>query len=178
MAKLRKAVAYRIIKRPYTRISKYKKKSFVRVTPNIKIVRFDMGALKKDFECQADMISKVPIQIRQEAIESARQACNRWLEKYLGKFGFYFKVRVYPFHILREHSLASGAGADRMSTGMAKAFGKPVGVAVQVKKGQKVFTVKVDKQNEAFARDSLAIAASKLPGTFTVQVTNIKKPSA
>lgn len=177
MAKLRKGVAYREIKRPYTRISKYKKKSFVRASPNIKIVRFDMGAVGKDFNCQADMISKSSVQIRQEALESARQTCNRWLEKYLGKMGFHFKIRVYPFHILREHSLATGAGADRMSTGMAKAFGKPVGVAAQVKKGQTIFTVKADKQGMDFVRKALAKAASKLPCPVSIQVKEAKKSS-
>lgn len=169
MARLRRAVAYRRVKRPYTRVSKFRKKGYVRASPNIKIVKFDMGAVKKNFEYQADMISKSSIQIRQEALESARQTCNRWLEKHLGKTGFHFKIRTYPFHILREHSLASGAGADRMSTGMAKAFGKPVGVAAQIKKGQIVFSVKADKQNMNAARTALSKAASKLPCSFSIQ---------
>ena len=39
MAKIRKFCAYRRTKRPYTRISKYRKKAFIRTNPNIKITK-------------------------------------------------------------------------------------------------------------------------------------------
>ena len=47
--------------------------------------------------------------------------------------GYFFQLRIYPHHILRENPLAAGAGADRMSTGMKCAFGKPISVAARVK---------------------------------------------
>ena len=43
MAKLRKAVAYRKVERPYTRKSKYRQKSFVRATPNNLIVKYEVS---------------------------------------------------------------------------------------------------------------------------------------
>ncbi|MBR9703247.1 50S ribosomal protein L16, partial [Candidatus Woesearchaeota archaeon] len=68
-----------------------------------------------------------------------------------------------PHHILRENPLASGAGADRMSTGMKMSFGKPIGLAAQVRKGKKIIEISVDPQNVATAKLALKRAASKFP---------------
>jgi len=174
MAKLKKFCAYRKLERPYTRISKYRKKSYIRITPTIKIIRFDMGDPKKKFEVRLDLIPKSSIQVRQEAIESARQTSARWLEKNLSKNGFHFKIRIFPFQVLRENPLAAGAGADRMSTGMAKPFGKPIGIAAQIKKGKPIFSISVDKQHIAVARSAMARASKKMPCSFSVTVVENK----
>ncbi|MFH1408699.1 MAG: 50S ribosomal protein L16 [Nanoarchaeota archaeon] len=163
MARLRKFCAYRTVERPYTRISKYRKKSYIRANPNIKIVRFDMGASTKEFEYDLDLQVKTKTQIRQNAIESGRQTSNRVLEKNMGKSDFHFKIRIYPFHILRENPLAAGAGADRMSTGMKKSFGKAIGMAAQVKKDQTIATIRLNKANLKFGKDALRRFASKMP---------------
>ncbi|MEK6808784.1 MAG: 50S ribosomal protein L16, partial [Nanoarchaeota archaeon] len=113
MAKLRKFVAYRRIERPYTRVSKFREKSFIRTTPQIKVVMFDMGNPKKEFEYTLNLHSNALLQIRDNAIESARETANRLLEKTIGLNSYHLKVRIYPFHILRENPLATGAGADR-----------------------------------------------------------------
>ncbi len=170
MARLRKGCAYRKLERPYTRKSKYKKLSFVRATPSSKIVRFQAGNLSKQFTSSAELLSREYIQIRHNAIESARLAANRYLEKNLGKQGFKLHIRIYPHHILRENPLASGAGADRMSTGMKKSFGKPIGVAAQVRKGQVLFTAAVDKSNLSVARMALKRASYKMPCSSMVVV--------
>ncbi len=174
MARLRKFVAYRNIERPYTRISKFKTKSFIKTTRNIKIVRFNTGNLKKRFPYSYHLISKQSLQIRDNALESARQVCNRLLEKNLGTSAYCMQLRTYPFHILRENPLASGAGADRFSTGMQKSFGKPIGSAAQIKEGQKLFTVSVEKQNLSLAKEALNRARKKLPGSYTIQLTENK----
>src|SRR3989338_10756820 len=119
MAKIRKAIAYRRLERPYTRISKFREKNYVRVRPHSVISRFDNGETQKDvyqFPLVLDLIAKKELQIRHNSIESARQTCNRVLEKEIGKFGYHLKIRLFPHHILRENPLASVAGADRMST--------------------------------------------------------------
>ncbi len=156
MAKLRKGVAYRKIERPYTRISKYREKSYIRTARNIRVVRFDMGDANKKFEYTLNLIPKSSIQIRHNSIESARQSSNRLLEKVLGKTGYFMKIRMYPHHVLRENPLASGAGADRMSTGMQKSFGKPMGFAAQVKEGKTILSLSVDKQHLDTAKLALA----------------------
>ena len=174
MARLRKGVSYRTIERPYTRYSKFRKKSFIRVSPNIKIVKFDMGNLRKKFEYQIDLIAKDSLQIRQESIEAARRTCNRHLEKKIGRQNYHLKIRLFPFHILRENPLAKGAGADRFSTGMSHAFGKPIGVAAQVKKGRILFSVYTDKANTKSAREALQKANHKLPCKCSIQVKENK----
>ena len=178
MAKLRRFTAYRRLERPYTRISKYTKKNYVKYNPGSKISRFETGNMQKSFEAAFDLVSKSAIQIRQEALESARMSSNRLLEKRLGKGGFRLKLRVYPFHVLRENPLASGAGADRMSTGMKQSFGKTIGCAAQVKKGQVVITAFADKNNSAVARLALERASKKLPCGFTIQMRDLKKVNA
>jgi len=163
MAKARKFCAYRRLERPYTRRSKYRKKAFVRANPHNKIVKYDMGDAKKDFECTLVLISKADLQIRDSALESARLTANRTLESGVGKTNFYLKLRVYPHHILRENPLASGAGADRMSTGMKMSFGKVIGIAAQIKKGQAIFELNLNKEHLKTGKTSLEKAFKKLP---------------
>jgi large subunit ribosomal protein L10e len=170
MAKLRKAVAYRGIERPYTRKSKYKKKAFVKAIPTNKVISFDMGDKTKKFEYTLNLRAKSMVQIRHNAIESARQTSNRYLEKNLGKSNYNLKVMVYPHHILRENPLASGAGADRFSTGMQKAFGKPLGIAARVKEGQKIMRVSVNKGAMVTARNGLKRAQHKFPCGCSIEV--------
>lgn len=163
MARIRKFCAYRRLERPYTRLSKYKKKNFVRTRPNITLVKYDMGELGKSFPYELTLVSKDQLQIRHNALESARMTANRALEKNLGKAGWKFKINVFPHHILRENPLASGAGADRMSTGMKKSFGKSIGTAAQISKGQRVFTIQTSKVNLPTAKLALERASKKLP---------------
>lgn len=174
MAKLRRARVYRPIDRPYTRISKFKKKAFVRMSPPRKVTRYDMGEPNKHFSHMLELVPKDTLQIRQEAIESARQTSIRLLERRLAKNAFHFKIRKYPYHILREKSLAMGAGADRVSTGMQKPFGKPVGVAVQLKAGDRFFTVEVDEASIETARAALKRASKKMPCSFSIKVAQNK----
>ncbi len=163
MARLRKFVAYRPLERPYTRFSKYKKLSYVRSRPVCKVVRFDSGEVSRTFPLTLHLVSKSDLQIRDNSIESARQTGNRLLEKTLGKTGYRFVTRIYPHHVLRENPLAAGAGADRLSTGMAHSFGKSVGVAAQVKAGKPLFTVHIGKENISLARQALKRASYKVP---------------
>jgi large subunit ribosomal protein L10e len=174
MAKLRKACAYRRLERPYTRRSKYRKLSFIKSSPSSKIVRFECGNLSRKFEKSVDLVSKGSLQIRNNAIESARQTSNKLLEKNLGKTGFRMGIRIFPHHILRENPLASGAGADRMSTGMAHSFGKAIGSAAQVKEGQALITVSVDKQNIEVAKQALKRASYKFPCACTIAIRDNK----
>jgi len=175
MVRLRKFVAYRNLERPYTRISKYKKKSFIKTTPHIKVVRFNTGAANKQWDTTLHLIAKNSLQIRDNALESGRQTCNRLLEQNLGLTGYFMQLRPYPYHILRENPLAQGAGADRFSTGMQKSFGKPTGSAARIMEGQIIVTVKVNKQNRGLAKKALERFSKKIPGSYMIQE---EKPAA
>ncbi|MBU0665833.1 MAG: 50S ribosomal protein L16 [Nanoarchaeota archaeon] len=170
MAKVRRAVAYRTIERPYTRTSKYRNKQFVRAKPHNKIVKFVMGNTKKEFLYTVMLKAKDTLQIRHQALESARLTSNRLLESKCGKQSYKLLIKPYPHHILRENPLAAGAGADRMSTGMQKAFGKPVGLAAQIKKGQILIEVSVDEAHIETARKAMNRAKHKFACSCSIEV--------
>lgn len=161
MAKLRKASAYRRIERPYTRKSKYRAKSFVRSNPNNLIVKYEMGDTKKHFPWVVQLVSQEPIQLRHNCLESARKSANRLLETKLGKTGYRFRIKAFPHHVLRENPLASGAGADRMSTGMKMSFGKSIGLAAQIRKGQTILEFEVNEKDLGVAKTAAARANNK-----------------
>ena len=163
MARIRKFTAYRSLERPYTRISKFNKKNFVRGGfPNLKVVKFDLGTKTGKFDTTLKLVSKENVNVRDNALESARLTSNKHLERKLAK-AYHLKIKVYPHHLLRENPLASGAGADRMSTGMKKSFGKIIGAAARLKKGTEIMLVRVDKAHVKIAKEALVRASKKLP---------------
>ena len=169
MVGLRKEHSYTNPERPYTRKSKYKGKGYIKAVPNSKIVRFDMGDLSRKFTYRVDLISKQEIQLRHNCLESSRQTVNRQLNLHLGN-NYYFKVRVYPHHVLRENKMITGAGADRMQTGMQLAFGRAVGIAAQVKKNQSIMSVRVDEADVNVAKAALHKACPRLPGQYMITI--------
>lgn len=169
MAGLRAFSCYRNVKRAYTRKSKFKRRAFIKSVPNIKLAKFDYGELKKDFPVRIDLVSKQKMQIRHNALESARQVVIRALNKITKNY--HFKIRVYPHHVLRENKLLTGAGADRMQTGMQKSFGKATGSAAQLKLDQPIFSVYVNETDAAGALEALKSAQPKLPCKCAVAKT-------
>ncbi len=174
MAKTRRFSAYRRLDKPYTRTSKYRAKSYIRMTKNPRIVKWHMGDRLKKYTHVYRLISKEALQIRDLAIESCRMVVNRHLETHLGKDEYYLHLRIYPHHIIREHALASGAGADRMSSGMARPFGKPVHVAAQIKVGQTIFEVFLTEKDLDETKKALNKGKTKLPGTYTIQFEKLE----
>ena len=172
MAKLRKNCAYQKLERPYTRISKFTKKNYVRGGfPHMKVIKFDMGNPRKEYDTTLRLNSKTSMHVRHNAIESARMTSNRLLEKNLGKL-YHLRIKIYPFHVLRENPLASGAGADRMSTGMKKSYGKSIGCAARVKEGQTLMELRIDSKNVRLGKEALLRAAKKFPCSCSVSTVN------
>jgi len=131
--------------------------------PGSKITIFDMGNPSVDFPVSLSLVAKESCQVRHNALEAARIFANRYLVKGVGRKNFYLKIRLYPHHVLRENKLATGAGADRVSSGMRHAFGRAVGTAARVKRGQKMLTVAVEEDNVDQAKEALRRASYKLP---------------
>ncbi|MCW3142143.1 MAG: 50S ribosomal protein L16 [Methanophagales archaeon] len=151
--------------RKYTKITghAYVRRSYMGGVPGSKIALFDMGNLSKDFPVSLSLVAKEACQIRHNALEAARIFANRYLVKEVGRKNFHLKIRLYPHHVLRENKIASGAGADRVSSGMRHAFGKAVGTAARVKPGQRILSVGVEEQNFDDAKEALRRASYKLP---------------
>ena len=71
--------------------------------------------------------------------------------------------------------MITGAGADRMQTGMQLAFGRAVGLAAQVRTNQPIYTIRVNKEGVVKAKEALKMANARLPGTYNIQVVELKK---
>ena len=162
MASLRKGKCYRNIVRAYTRRSKVRGKDYIKAIPNSKVVTFNMGELNGKFSHCVYLVAKADHQIRHNALESSRQIVNRHIMK-IGNKNYFFHILAYPHHVLRENKMLSGAGADRMQTGMAHSFGRAIGTAAQVKKGKTLMTVFIEEKNKQLAGECLRLAGHRLP---------------
>lgn len=176
MAGLRKANAYS--KRhvvPYTRISKRRQKSYIKVVPPQKIVKFSMGNEKAlnegKFPHHLDVISLEAVQIRHNALEACRQYINKKLDETLtGQY--VFRVVPFPHHIQRENKMLTGAGADRMQTGMQLSYGKSVGKAAILKPNSRIFSFDFPNPKAvATAREVIKEVKSKLPCKIRIDET-------
>ncbi|MDD4897992.1 MAG: 50S ribosomal protein L16 [Methanocellales archaeon] len=141
----------------------YTRRKYMGGVPGSKVVQFDMGNLTEDFPVQLTLVAAESCQIMDRALEAARISANRFLLRDVGRLGFHLKLRVYPHQVLRENKQATGAGADRVSQGMRRAFGKAVGTAARVSAGQKLMTLGVNSQNFLNAKSALVRASHKLP---------------
>jgi large subunit ribosomal protein L10e len=169
---LRPGRCYRSLKdRPYSRYAvRVHKKNFIGAVPGLKIRQFNMGNPNKNFTHILDLIVEESVHVRDNAMESSRIAINRFLVKKLGKDGFFMKIRRYPFQILRENKQAQGAHADRIQQGMSHAFGKAIGRAIRVKKGNVLISVLVDEKDVLVTKEALLRAQSRMPTKLNVRI--------
>jgi len=145
---LRPGRSIRTIERPYTRTSKsVPRKSYVVGVPFPKTHQFEMGNKAGNFDTVLYGIARDAVQIRDPAIEAARIVSHKFLETKLGATNYFMKILVYPHQVIREKPIATGAGADRYSQGMARAFGKPATTAVQTSKGKRLVELRIHKNN-------------------------------
>jgi large subunit ribosomal protein L10e len=152
-------------------------KKFAPGTPNSKIARFTTGKYSLDYDYVLYLISNGRVQIRSNALESARVAANKKLAT-LGEEGYYLVVRPYPHSVLRENKMIATAGADRLQEGMRKAFGKPIGVAARVHIGSTILELYVKAADLQKGKDAMHAAKAKLPMLTDVKVTQIVKAEA
>jgi large subunit ribosomal protein L10e len=177
---LRKGSAYsKRYARPYTRNSKKRAKSYIKTIPNSRIVKFKMGDIKgfdnRKYPIVLEIKSKENCQVRDNSIEAIRQFFNRFIQKKLGK-EFYLEVKVYPHHILRENKMLTGAGADRMQTGMSRAFGKTMGRAALVKVNQTLFVIGIKTfKQEVDARKLISSIKARIPCKLKIEKTVLDK---
>ncbi len=159
---------HKITQKPYTRIAiRVPRKSYVKGVPVSKIHQFEVGK-KGDYALTYHLVSGEATAMRSNCLEAARVIATKYLTTELGEQGFFLKVRVYPHHILRENAMATGAGADRFSSGMRRSFGKPIGQAARVREGQEIISIYVPAGKEAVAKEALRRATTKLPGACRV----------
>ncbi|MEA3558532.1 MAG: 50S ribosomal protein L16 [Candidatus Thermoplasmatota archaeon] len=137
--------------------------------PLPRIQQYVMGNRTTKFPLTYHLIIREGCQIRHTALEAARIAANRYIQRKAGAQNYKLVVRVYPHHILRENKQATGAGADRVSQGMRSSFGKNVGTAARVKAGQEVMTITVPENMGEPAKVALKKASQKLPSPVYIR---------
>ena len=159
------AVMYRQVKgMAYTR------RKFMGGVPNSRIQQFDMGNLTEDFPVVLNLKVKNRVQIRHTSLEAGRIAANRVLNKEVGVASYHLRVRVFPHVVLRENKLATGAGADRVSSGMRSAFGKNVGTAARLERNQIIMSVSCTPAAFNTAKTALWKASMKYPTPCYIDV--------
>lgn len=175
---LRKAGSYSKFKAlPYTRKSKKKSKNYIKAVPNPQVVKFRMGDIsgynKGKYPIQIEVYTKESVQIRDNALEAMRQYLHRFLTEQVGK-DYYFEIKPVPHHILRENRMITGAGADRMQTGMALSFGVAMSRAALIKAGKMLFKIAVlNPRHEQIARTLIYSAKTKIP--CKIHLDTVKK---
>ncbi|MBN2122155.1 50S ribosomal protein L16 [Candidatus Micrarchaeota archaeon] len=154
----------------WTRHSKRRpRRSYIKTMPHKELNQHRMGTESAEYGAVYHLAPKDQLILRDNAIEAARQSANKVLESKLPG-AYYFIVRVYPHHIIRENKMVSGAGADRIQKGMRRAFGKPTDRAARLKKDQPLFTVYVHegKAQESAVREAFRRARMKLSGSYSM----------
>ena len=148
-----------------TRVGKY-----VRGVPDSRIRAYDTGNRKGDFPVDVHLVSTDKCQVRHTALEAARIAVNRHLQRNLGIENYHMTIRIHPHHILRENKMMAVAGADRIQDGMRRSFGKPTDRAARVKEGQELVTVRTFAENYHIAKAALKRGADRFPTKCTYKI--------
>ena len=78
----------------------YARKKYIKGKPQIKIAKFE-GGKPGDYDYNVQLMINEKMQITHMAIEAARLAANKAVEKVAGETGFYSKLRIYPHILLR-----------------------------------------------------------------------------
>ena len=151
-------------KRAYTR------KEYIGGVPASRITQFDVGQPNDNYGVEVTLSAQEECLVRHNALESARVTANRYIQTHAGRDGYHLKVRTYPHHVLRHNKIAQGAGADRVSMGMRKSFGRTVGTAARVKPGQKLITLRTSDDFLLEAKEALRKSSHKLPTPCLIKV--------
>ena len=123
------------------------RKNFIKALPRTSLLIFNMGARSKAFDLVFNLNAKSDVQLRSNALEAARQAANKYLEREIPN-NYSMRVVTYPHNVIREKKFATGAGADRVSQGMTLSFGRPSSVAARVCAGNTVIEVKANAEEQ------------------------------
>ena len=146
---------------------------YIHGSPTPKVSKFNMGDLGVQFPRMVHLIAKERVQIRHNALESARVAANKILFDKYGETGYRLSLRPYPHIILRENKMIATAGADRLQEGMRRAFGKPTGRAARVNVGQEILTIYVREDGVETGKKALTTASTKLPMKTRIWVETV-----
>lgn len=142
--------------------------------PQSMISRFTLGDTTAEYEFAVSLIASKDVQISSNALEAIRITTNKALSGMISEQAYTLKILPYPHRIIREHKFMSFAGADRLSQGMGHAFGRPTKRAADIKRGQKIVTVFVNKSSLDAAKQAIKRASKRLPLKYSIEVEQIE----
>ncbi|MDR0309902.1 MAG: 50S ribosomal protein L16 [Candidatus Methanoplasma sp.] len=148
----------------------YTRREYMGGVPASRLSQFDMGSPAGEFPVVLTLKVENRVQVRHTSLEAGRIAANKMLSSQAGVANYHLKVRAYPHCVLRENKLATGAGADRVSSGMRNSFGKNVGTAARLERNQAILTVRVTADKAGVAKTALWKASMKFPSPCYVEV--------
>lgn len=152
------------------------RRTYVTGVPETKLRHFTMGKRNNDFNHVVKLTVNEIGQISDVAVEAARVAANRYMNKTLTPQNYFMKILLYPHHVIREHKMMAFAGADRLQDGMRKSFGKACGNAVRIEKpGKDIILIKVKKENIKHAKTALKRSRMKLPLKASINIITNKQ---
>jgi len=155
----------------------YVRREYINAIPGLRIAKFTMGKLTSGYDYILRLISESKVQVRQNALEAARVGANKIIEK-VGEDNYFLRLVPFPHVILRENKMIATAGADRLSEGMRRAFGKPIGLAARIEPGDTVIELYVKKEYLDKAKEALRIAKSKLPMKTRLEIIQAQPSSS
>ena len=140
---------------------RFSRKKFIKKIPNIKIIHYLDGKLeKKKILFRYNFISQKHFLVRDVTFEAIRRSFTKLLANNLGK-NYNLQLKKYPHLILRENKQVFGAGADRISQGMREAFGTSTGRAAEIRKGDVVYELGLNKELN-FGKELISLLNSKI----------------
>ena len=147
----------------------YPKSRYCRGVPDPKIRIYDAGMKKYSvdaFPAHVHLVSFEKEQVSSESLEAGRIAANKYMVKNAGKDAFHLRVRLHPFHALKnQQDIYACAGADRLQQGMRGAFGKPQGVASRISIGQVMLSIRTKDVHAEKAVEAFPSRQVQVPGT-------------
>ena len=151
----------------YREISKppYTRREYISGIPGSKIAQHEMGnrqADPEDYPVQISLVTEEEVQLRHGSMEASRLSANRYLIQELGEGNYKMTLRKFPHHVIRENKQATGAGADRVSDGMRQSFGKIVGTAARIDRGERIFTAWCDVEDAPVVKEAFRRAYNKI----------------
>jgi large subunit ribosomal protein L10e len=162
------ASMYRDIDKPA-----YTRREYITGIPGSKIAQHKMGDREVDtdeYPVQISLAVDETVQLRHGSLEAARLSANRYLIQELGENNYTMILRKFPHQVLRENKQATGAGADRVSDGMRQSFGKIVGTAARIQKGERLFTAWCTVEQAEAVKEAYRRAYNKITPPCRIDV--------
>ena len=140
----------------------YTRKEYISGAPSLRVSRFTLGKPSESLNRGYLLEATEDGLIGHGALEAARVAANKVLQDALGENNYFLRIIPFPHLVVRQHRFLAQAGADRLSQGMKRAYGKPTDLAAKVRIGDAVMEVRVGDVDPKIVKEALRLASSKM----------------